>query len=126
MPINKKKFEGLFVNPFSDAFLTTWELWKEYKYQTFKFKYATPMSEQAAANELVELSDGDEEVAKKIINQSMSNQWRGLFRLKTLKPVAGGKQGNSSKETRESVNNALNERFNKRRPAGDSPGAKIL
>ncbi len=125
MAANRKKFEGLFVNPFSDAFLPIWELWKEYKLLTFRFKYATPMSEQAAVNELVELSDGDEATAEKVIRQSMSNQWRGLFKLKTLKAIEGGKskQGYSSKETRESVNDALNERFAKRGPAGDYSGA---
>lgn len=113
MPINRKKFEGLFVNPFSDEFLPSWDLWKEYKLQTFKFKYATEMSQQAAINELVDLSDGDEETAKKIITQSMSNQWKGLFKLRTLKAIPGGKskQADTNSATRESVNNALNDRF---------------
>lgn len=126
MPIKKKKFEGLFVNPFSEAFLEKWELWKEYKYQTFRFKYATPMSEQAAANELVELSDGDEDIAKKIINQSMSNQWRGLFRLKTLKSVAGGKQPITNQEARERVNSAVNDRLRRGRQTGNSASSEKI
>ncbi len=114
MPINKRKFEGLFVNPFSEDFVPFWENWKEYKLQTFRFRYATDMSQQAAINELVDLSEGDEETAKKIINQSMSNQWMGLFKLKNLKAVPGGKstkQANSNSSTRQSVNDELNKRF---------------
>lgn len=108
-----KKFEGLFVNPFSDSFLPSWELWKEYKLREFRFAYRSEMSQQAAINELVELSGGDEGVAGKIIKQSMAMGWKGLFELKTLKIVPGGKskQADSGAATRESVNNELNQRF---------------
>lgn len=117
MPINRKKFEGLFVNPFSDEFMPVWENWKEYKLQAFRFKYATDMSQQAAINELVDLSEGDEETAKKIINQSMANQWMGLFKLKNLKIVPGGKSKptDSNATTRQSVNDELNKRFGDRK-----------
>jgi hypothetical protein len=113
MPIKSRKFEGLFVNPFSDKFVPIWELWKSYKWEAFKFRYATEMSQQAAINELVELSEGDEKTAEKIINQSMANNWKGLFALKTLKVLPGGKSkpANTDGATRESVNSALNERF---------------
>lgn len=110
-----KKFEGLFVNPFSDEFLVSWDLWKEYKLTEFKFSYKSEMSQQAAINELVDLSGGDEEIAKKIIKQSMAMGWKGLFELKKDKKVQYGQKstagGNSVAATRQSVNDELDKRF---------------
>lgn len=56
-----------------------WEEWKEYKLQHFKFKYKTIQSEQAAFDNLVELSEKNFEIAKEIIKQSMANGWKGFF-----------------------------------------------
>jgi len=56
-----------------------WEEWKEYKFQHFKFKYKTIQSEQAAFDNLVELSDKNFEIAKEIVKQSMANGWKGFF-----------------------------------------------
>jgi hypothetical protein len=69
------------VNPFSREFEKTWEMWKSYKKEAHRFKYATFASEQAAIWQLLELSEGDEEHAKRIVNQSMANNWKGLFKV---------------------------------------------
>lgn len=72
------------VFPFlSTGFKELWDNWKIYKKNEFKKHYKTAQSEQAALKNLSELSFGDEETAKKIIQQSIANQWQGLFPLKT-------------------------------------------
>lgn len=69
------------VIPFSDKFPEIWDLWKEYKKASHGFKYKSVFSEQAALEQLVTLSKGDEETAVKIIKQSMRREWQGLFPL---------------------------------------------
>jgi len=86
------------VNPFSEDFQKHWDFWKQYKKEEHSFSYRSAMSEQAGLNELVDLSDGDEKEAIRIINKSMSNGWKGLFRIhkpkedgkSTKKKAAGG------------------------------------
>jgi hypothetical protein len=78
----KRKEEDM-VMPFdSKEFLKTWTLWKSYKYEQFKFSYKGKTSEQAALKNLSELSGGNEVTAIKIIHQSITNSWKGLFELK--------------------------------------------
>ena len=54
----------------------------DYKKKQFKFTYRTTQSELATLKELLILSKGHEDIAIKIINQSMANGWKGLFNLK--------------------------------------------
>lgn len=89
-----KKFTGLVVNPFSDKFQDNWDTWKQYKEQDHKFVYRSNMSEQAGLNELVDLSDGDEQEAVRIINRSMAHGWKGLFRIH--KPKNQKKDGDAT------------------------------
>lgn len=42
-----------------------------------------PVSYERAYKQLLELSNGDSLLARKIIDQSIANGWRGLFKLKT-------------------------------------------
>jgi hypothetical protein len=72
-----------FKNPFSENFLNDLDLWKKFKKEEFNFSYKTVLSEQAAMNELVNLSKGDEATAKKIIHQLIAKGWKGFFELKT-------------------------------------------
>ena len=59
-----------------------WEKWKNYKKDEFKFNYKSEVSEQAAKNELLNLSGNNAEIAIKIIDQSIANGWKGFFKLK--------------------------------------------
>ena len=59
-----------------------WDSWKEFKQVQYKFKYKTLKSEQAAFDELVNLSGNNVQTAIQIINQSMAKGWKGLFPLK--------------------------------------------
>lgn len=76
-----------FIDPaFADAFTT----WLEHKKKQFKFEYKTERSLKAAYAELVKLSGNDPDIAMQIVEQSMSNGWKGLFELKnngTYKPT---------------------------------------
>lgn len=72
----------LLDNPFSDNFLQVWTIWKDYKKKEHRFFFKSVHSEQEALNVLVKLSDGIEETAIDIIQQSIANGWKGLFALK--------------------------------------------
>jgi len=77
----KSEFEIIY--PFtSDRFLLAWDTWKLYKKEQFRFSYKGIISEQAALIHLSQLSNNSEDTAIQIINQSISNGWRGLFELK--------------------------------------------
>lgn len=127
--MKKNNLERVLVNPFSEGFMPTWELWKEYKKEEWKFKYKSVISEQAGLNLLVRLSGGDENIAAAIIRQSMENGWQGLFPYKNLLENAksNGKQtGNNSETTRQSVNNAYAKRFGGGGQGAPSGGAQTL
>jgi len=93
------------INPFSDNFLETWNEWKEYRWEQHKFKYKGCRSEQAALMHINNISGRNEEVAVKIILQSMAEGWKGLFELKNSK-------NGTSKErfTKEGVSEEFNSR----------------
>lgn len=80
----KVKTKLKIVLPFeSEEFSNYWTMWKDFKKKQFKFTYATPQSEQAALKDLVKLSNGDEQTALQIIEQSLAKGWKGFFALKT-------------------------------------------
>ena len=62
-----------FVGPFLD--------WLEYK-KARRESYKTDKSLKACYSKLVKLSNGDAAVAAEIVEQSMANNWQGLFPLK--------------------------------------------
>lgn len=83
MVMVKDKVMDMVILPFeSEDFIKYWTYWKEFKNKQFNFKFKTALSEQSALNDLVELSDGFEDTAIKIIQQSMAKGWKGLFKLK--------------------------------------------
>lgn len=93
-----EKFTGReVVNPFSDDFKDKWDIWLMYKKEVHNFQYRSAISEQAALNQLVDLSEGDEDHAARILNQSMANNWKGLFKVHN--PKKDKKDGKSTTET---------------------------
>jgi hypothetical protein len=71
------------ISPFaSDAFLASWQAWKDYRQEQHNFKYKGVMSEQAALMWIADESGNDEETAIQIIKHSMANGWKGFFKLK--------------------------------------------
>ena len=62
---------------------STWQLWIDYKKSQFGFSYKRLESEQIALNDLIRLSNDKNSLALSVINQSISNGWKGLFELKS-------------------------------------------
>jgi hypothetical protein len=105
------KNEFIPTNPFSEDFSKQWDFWKRYKKEDHNFTYRSAMSEQAALNELVYLSDGNEQEAVRIINRSMAQGWKGLFRIH--KPKEDG-QPTKKKTTRGATTDDLKAVYVKR------------
>ena len=78
----KEKEEMVFISP---DWEDVWKGWMEYKKVEHGNKFKSSKTEQTAINNLVDLSGGDLETAKKVINQSISNNYKGLFKLKETK-----------------------------------------
>ena len=70
-------------NPFSENFIQTWEKWKEYKAKEHRFNYKSEISENSSLKELQKLSNGNEQTAIAIIDQSIINGWKGFFAIKS-------------------------------------------
>lgn len=79
---------------------SAWERWKAYR--TAIRKPIKPASEHAMQMKLVKYGADQDAV----VNQSISNQWQGLFDLQRSKPVPGEKPVKSDKQIA-----AENERF---------------
>lgn len=107
----KVKESILVVLPFENEYFSNyWEMWKDYKKKQFKFTYATPQSEQAALKDLVNLSNGEETIALKIIEQSMAKGWKGFFTLKN-ELNATGISNNRKPTFAEQQSNALRDLY---------------
>ena len=69
LPFNSKRFSN------------AWSLWKEYKKKDFRFTFKSAISESSALSKLHNMSEGNEENALLIIEQSVANGWKGFFEL---------------------------------------------
>lgn len=100
------------IYPFdSDEFKKYWSLWVEFKKEQFNFTYKSNISIQATLNDLVKLSNGKEDIAIKIIEQSITKGWQGLFNLKN---ESNGTTKNYSKLAPKITDEQLHEAFIKR------------
>jgi hypothetical protein len=82
--VNKSKEEENiqeFIASLSPSFLSVWQKWIEYKRKIRK-PYKTREGMEGKFNELVALSGNNPETAMKIVEQSIRNEWSGLFGLK--------------------------------------------
>jgi hypothetical protein len=59
-----------------------WLEWLNFKKEQFSQEYKNPNSNQKALNSLYKLSKGKSEIARMIVDQSISNLYKGLFELK--------------------------------------------
>jgi len=62
----------------------------------FKFKYKTTQSEQAALDNLVELSGKNFQNATEIVKQSIANGWKGFFELKNSQNKTVSRKSNDN------------------------------
>jgi hypothetical protein len=117
--MTKKKLPENVINPFSDNFLETWDLWKRFKKEEFGFQYKGVISEQVALMNLKIVSNNDEETAIMVIQQSIGERWKGLFPLidKYKKNKNGGQQSSNNAE-KSSYRDSVKEEFNKRYGGG--------
>ena len=81
----KSKIKKEVIYPFQEKeFLDTWDIWIEERAANNYKKY-TERAEQGALHKLQKISNHDYKTAIAIINESISNGWRGLFALKESK-----------------------------------------
>lgn len=83
---DRNEDEIIIIYPFdSENFKNQWELWKQFKKKQFNFTYKSKISEQAILKKLAKLAIGGEDLAIKIIHQSIAEGWKGFFTLKKEK-----------------------------------------
>jgi hypothetical protein len=121
------------VNPFSDAFLPTWQLWKDFRKEEHSFSYKGTISEQMALKRLCEVSEGYEDKAVRIIEQSISRGWMDFYKLKqpsnngTSKPKAdNAKPKQTTDNIQDRVSAAFNDRYGKWEAPGSEPHLKAV
>lgn len=95
--VGYEKFSFDFVE---EAFKKSFTTWLDYKKQR-KESYKTQRSLELCYKKLLEKSTNDPSIALKIVEESMSNNWAGLFELKQK----GGNNG-TQKQTGSSTNAA--------------------
>ena len=77
-----ENFNNEILYPFEfKEFGEIWDLWIDYRKEKRLSKYKK-IGEQAALKKLSEMSSGNIDMAKKIIEQSIANNWQGLFEIK--------------------------------------------
>ena len=80
---NKEQIERFDFSSFSDlSILQSWCDWLNYKKEQFKDEYKSDKSHQIAINKLAKISKGNSITANAIIEESISNLYKGLFELK--------------------------------------------
>lgn len=98
-----KKTDFQLVNPFSEKFLDTWELYKAYRKEVHDFKFKGVISEQMILKKLVELSGGDEERAIRIVEQTISSgKWMGFYPLRQTKYKEDNGKSKTNRGTKKS------------------------
>gem|GEM_PF-3752687 len=73
--------EGTIINPFSGEFLPVWEEYLRFRREQHRFTYKQLSAQQKAIDALHDLAGGNESVARQIVDQSITNGWKGLFPL---------------------------------------------
>lgn len=86
--IKEKKVNNIDLSFVDFEYLNSFELWLEYK-KTKNQKYKTQKSLEICYKNLLTISNNDPEVARQIIENSIANNYSGLFPLKqnNIQPV---------------------------------------
>lgn len=117
------KTEKKIVNPFSESFIGIWELWKNFRKEEHNFSYKGVISEQMALKRLVEISEGNENKAIRIVEQSISRGWMDFYQLKQPKPNGSESKQTSTKKQQptgaDSIEVRVANEFNKRYGNGE-------
>lgn len=75
------KDNGVQLPWLDDQFVAEWQIWLQYRKERRLAAYR-PLGLKRTFEMLKSISNGDPKVAVAIINQSISNNWQGLFKLK--------------------------------------------
>ena len=92
--LNKQKIGGFDCDFLDEKYFDPVKEWIEYKTSRGE-KYKSEKSFHALCEKLINISGDNSEIATQIVNQSMANNWAGLFPLKTEqhgKPNASANQ----------------------------------
>lgn len=81
-------------------FYNEWQRWIKYKKDEHRFSYKTQDSQETALNNLFKDSGGRENIAIEMINQSIGNGYKGIFKLKN-------NNGQSDSESHQNVYDEL-------------------
>ena len=95
--------ESFIAPEFEDVF----NIWLEYKHQR-RESYKSEMSLKMCYNKLLNLSNGDPFIAGLIVEQSIANNWAGLFALKNDNNERTKINGNTNAKLLEDGVNAIN------------------
>ncbi|MCK9220260.1 MAG: YdaU family protein [Bacteroidales bacterium] len=107
---NFKNYNPEIIYPFQfPEFSTAWDLWVAYRKEKHIRGYKL-IGEQAALKNLSEISNNNLDTAIKIINQSISQNWQGLFELK----INGNKR--TGIDSLKEINRLVDEGFAKGMP----------
>lgn len=88
---NFKNYHAEIIYPFElPEFCQIWDLWIDYRKEKHLSAYKK-IGEQSALKKLSEKSNGNFQTAKLIIDESISNNWQGLFELKNKNNGRGEK-----------------------------------
>lgn len=79
---SKKTYDLSFVD---EKYMSTFTEWLEYKSER-KEKYKTESSLKACYNRLLKLSGDNPKIAEEIVQQSIANNYAGLFEYREIKP----------------------------------------
>jgi hypothetical protein len=85
------------IAPVPDEWKAVWETWTGYKKTQHSETYKSVNSEMTALNKLRSMSGDNIATAEAIVEQSITNLWKGLFELKTRindTNVAGNRKSN--------------------------------
>ncbi len=77
--INENKNRNVLIYP-SSEFQNLWEEWIDYKKEEHRDKYKSTKTEQKAIDNLIKLSEGNYKIAEEIVNNSIANKYKGLFK----------------------------------------------
>lgn len=83
------------IQRYGDDWVDVIKMWMYFKYASGK-PYKTQSSLNLMVKQLQSLSGGDIELARKIIEQSMANNWAGLFALKDNQGQQTGYKGDAT------------------------------
>lgn len=99
-PIKDNKEVAIFPNELN---VDVWGEWVEFRKKEYRLSYKA-LGQKKAIDQLIRLSGGDKLQQRMIIEQSMANGWRGLFRLKDVKQSSSDVLMDAWQEARNKIN----------------------